>query len=109
MSISFSLTFTIYNEKTFASYMPSSWYKMLWRFMSNLLFKLNITKDYNDLPILHKKDVYLMQAFNVGGFRNAELISLNFVRKSIREVTLANIATSAKNCISLQSYNAVEK
>ena len=80
--------------------MPSGWYKTLWRFMLNPLFKLEITKDHDGLPILRKKDVYLMQAFVDGGFRNAELKSLNFVRKSIQAVTLADIATADGNRIS---------
>ena len=34
MGIPFSLTRTKYDEKTYASYMPSGWYKNLWKFMS---------------------------------------------------------------------------
>ena len=49
--------------------------------MSNLLFKLDITKDYDDPTILRTKDVYPMQAFVNGGLKNAELKSLNFVWK----------------------------
>ena len=77
-------------------------------FMSNLLFKLDITENYDGLPILHKKDVFLMQAFVAGRFRNAELKSLNFVRKSMQAVTLADIATAKRNRISHQSYKEVE-
>ena len=100
MGIPFSLTSTKYDEKTYASYMPSGWYKTLWRFTSNPLYKLEITENYDNLPILHKKDVYLMQAFVDGGFRNTELKSLNFVRKSIKNVILADIATADRNSIS---------
>ena len=42
----------------------------------------------------YARKFYLMQAFVAGGFRNAELNSLNFVRKSIQAVTLAGIATA---------------
>ena len=35
-----------------------------------------------------------MIAFVAGGFRNAELKSLNFVRKFIQAVALADIATA---------------
>ena len=80
--------------------MPSGWYKTLLRFMSNPLYKLEITKDYNALPILRKKDAYLMQAFVDGGVRNAELKSLKFVRKSIQAVTLADIETNYRKRIS---------
>ena len=60
MGIPFSLSSTTYDENPYASYMPSRWYKTLWIFMSNPLFKLEITKDYDDLPILRIKDVYLL-------------------------------------------------
>ena len=76
-----SLTSTKYNKKTYAFYMPSGWYKNMWRFMSNLLFKLEIPEDYDDIPLLRKKDEYLMKTFVDGGFRKAELKALNFVRK----------------------------
>ena len=76
--------------------------------MSNPLYKLIITKGYADLPILRKKDVYFMQAFVNNGFTNADLKSLDFVRKFIQVVTLADISTINSNHISHQSYNAVE-
>ena len=87
-------------KKIFASCIPSGWYKFLWRFVLNPLYKLEITKDYEDLPVLRKKDVYFMQAFVNNGFRNADLKSLNFVRKFIQAVTLADIATAGSNLIS---------
>lgn len=68
MGIPFSLTSTKYDQKTYASYMPSGWYKNLWRFTSTPVFDLNIMEDFLDLPILQEKDVYLMQAFVDGGF-----------------------------------------
>ena len=58
--------------------------------MSNPLFKLEITEDYNDIPLLRQKDEYLMKAFVDDGFRDAELKVLNFVRKFIQAVTLAD-------------------
>ena len=76
--------------------------------MSNPLYKLEVTKDYDDLPILRKKDVYLMQAYVDGGFRNTELKSLNFVKESIQAVTLVDIITAEGNLISHQSYDTVE-
>ena len=100
MGIPFTLTSTLYNEKTVASYMPSGWYKNLWRFMSNPLYKLEITEDYDELPVLRKKDIYLMLAFVDSGFKNSKLKSLNFVRKSIQAATLADITTADKNHIS---------
>ena len=52
--------------------------------MPNAHLKLEIMEDYADLLILCDKDEYPMQAYFVaGGFRNAELKSLNFIRKFI--------------------------
>ena len=68
MGIPFSLTSPKYNDKTYASYMPSGWYKNLWRFMSTPIFTLENTEDYTDLPVLREIDVYLMQAFVDDGF-----------------------------------------
>lgn len=49
-----------------------------------------------------------MHAFVDGGFRNAELKALKFVRKFLQAVTLADIATVDGNCISFQAYARVE-
>ena len=68
--------------------------------MSNPLFKLEITEDYNDLPVLRERDKYLMKAFVDGGFRNADLKSLNLVRKYIQAVTLVDIAIADGSRIS---------
>ena len=76
--------------------------------MSTPIFDLKITEDYQDLPILREKDVYLMKAFVDGGFRNADLKSLNFVRKYLKPVTLADIATADGRHISHQSYEGLE-
>ena len=108
MGIPFSLTSTKYDEKTYASYMPSGWYKNLWRFMSTPIFDLKITKDYKDLPVLQERDVYLMKAFVDGGFRNTDLKSLNFVRKYIQAVTLADIVIADGSRISYQAYEGTE-
>ena len=62
--------------------------------MSDPLHKLDITEAYDSLPLLRNKDVYLMQAFVDQGFKNSELKALNFVRKFIQAVTLADIATA---------------
>ena len=46
-------------------------------------------------------------AFVKGGFRNADLKALNFVRKFLQAVTLANISTADGTRISIQAYNVV--
>ena len=88
--------------------MPHGWYKSLWKFMSNPLYNLDITKDYDDLPLLCNKDVYIMQTFVNNGFKNADLKALNFVRKFIQAITLADIANTDGRLISRRSYDAVE-
>ena len=108
MGIPFSFTTTKYNEKTYAAYVPSGWYKNLWKFMSTPIFDLEVTEDYQDMPILCEKDVYLMKAFGNSGFRNADLKSLNFVRKYVKAVTLADIATADGCRIFHHSYEGLE-
>lgn len=46
IGIPFSLTATIYNEKSYAYYMPLGWYKSLWKFTSNALYHLDLLEDY---------------------------------------------------------------
>ena len=67
IGVPFSLTATKYNKKTYTSYMPSGWYKNLWKFMSNPFSKLDITEDSDITPLIRQKHEYLM----------------NFVRKFI--------------------------
>ena len=107
IGIPFSLISTKYNKKIYASYMPSGWYKNLWRFMLNPLFKLDITEHYDDIPLLRQRDEYLMQAFVEGGFRNADLKALNFVRKFLQAVTLAGISTADGKHICFKAYDIV--
>ena len=49
-----------------------------------------------------------MKSFIDGGFRNAELKALNFVRKFIQAITLADIATVDGKRISFHAYAGVE-
>ena len=49
-----------------------------------------------------------MQAFVDNGFKNTDLKFLNFVRKFIQTVTLADIATIDGDRFSQRSYEAVE-
>ena len=69
--------------------------------MSNPLFKLDITEDYDNIPLIRQKDEYLMIVFVKGGFRNADLKALNFVRKFLQAVTLADISTADGTRISI--------
>ena len=69
--IPFSLISTPYDDKTFAYYCPPYWYKSLWRFMSNTVYRLDICEEYPDLEPLQVNDVFLMQSFVDSGFRGA--------------------------------------
>lgn len=73
--------------------MPTGWYKPLLWFVSNPLYKLEITENYGDLPQLCKEDVYSTQYLMDNGFKNINLEALKFVRKFIQTVSLADIAT----------------
>ena len=88
--------------------MPLGWYKNLWKFMSTPLYKLGITEDYKDVPLLRQKDEYLMMAFVKGGFWNADLKVLNYVRKFLKAITLVDIATVDGSKISFQLFNIIE-
>ena len=76
--------------------------------MSTPLYKLDITKDYKDVPLLRQKDEYLIMAFVKEGFRNADLKALNYVRKFLKAITLADIARADGSRISFQSFNIIE-
>ena len=88
--------------------MPSGWYKNLWKFMSTPLYKLEIFEDYKDSPLLRQKDEYLMMAFVNEGFRNNDLKVLNYVRKFLKAITLADISTADGSRISFQSFNIIK-
>ena len=108
MGIPFFLTNTKYDEKSYGYYMPSGWYKNLWKFMSTPIFDLDVTEDYLDIPIICEKDAYLIEAFVNGGFRNADLKALNFFQKFLQAVTLSDIATADGHRISHYSYEGLE-
>ena len=81
IGISFFLTNPKYDEKTYASYMPSGLYKNLLEFMSNPLFKLEITEDYDDLPLIRQKDEYLMISFVKGRFQKCRFKNIKLCTK----------------------------
>ena len=108
MGIPFSLTNTKYDKKTYAYYMPSGWYKNLWKLMLTPIFDLGVTEDYLNILILCEKDAYFMEAFVKGGFRNTDLKALNFVPKFLQAVTLSDIATADGRRIAHNSYEGLE-
>ena len=107
IGIPFPLTATPYDANLFAYYCPSCWYKSLWKIASNVLYKLDISEDYSDLVLVQMNDVFSMQAFVDAGFRGDILKSLNFVRKYIQAVSLADIASSDGHRISHQAFEAL--
>ena len=106
MGIPFSITGIKYDGKTFAYYMPDGWYKLLWKFISKACYKMDVTEDYEDLLLLQSKDVYLMQAFVDHSYKEEDLKQLNFVRKYIRAVSLADITTVDGHRIMYQAFEA---
>ena len=95
IGITFSLTNTKYDGRTFAYYVPNCWYKTLWKFTSLPEFDscLEIVEDFEDPPLLRQRDVYLMSVFETNGYKREDLKLLNFVWKYLRAFTLADIAT----------------
>ena len=67
--------------------------------MSKAIYKLDLREDYPDLQSLRVNDVFLMQSFVDSGFRGADLKSLNFTRKNLEAITLADIGWGCKSKI----------
>ena len=75
--------------------------------MSQAIYKLDLCEDYPDLQPLRVNNVFLMQSFVDSGFRGADLKSLNFTRKKLEAITLADIATVDGRRITQQAFNAI--
>ena len=84
--------------------MPDGWYKSLWKITSRVCFKMDITEDYEDLPLLWKKDVYLMKAFVDHSYNEEDLKQLNFVRKGKRAVSRTDITTVDGHRVTQQAF-----
>ena len=74
--------------------------------MSKPVYKLDICEDHPDLQPLRVNDVFLMQSFVDSGFRGADLKSLNFTRKFLKAITLADISTVDGRRITQQAFEA---
>ena len=72
--------------------------------MSKSIYKLDLREEYLDLQPLRVDDVFLMQSFVDSGFRGADLKSLNFTRKNLEAITLADIATVDGRRITQQAF-----
>ena len=86
--------------------MPDGWYKLPWKFTSKACYKLDIIEDYDNLPLLWSKDVYLLQAFINNGYKGEDLKQLNFFRKYICAVSLADVTTVDKHKVMYQAFEA---
>ena len=75
--------------------------------MSKAIYRLDLCEDYPDLQPLRVNDVFLMQAFVDSRFRGADLKILNFTRKLLEAITLADIATVDGRMITKQAFEAI--
>ena len=71
------------------------------------MYKPDISEDYPDLVLLRVNDVFLIQAFVDARFRGADLKILNFVRKHIETISIADIASIDGHRISHQAFEAL--
>ena len=71
------------------------------------MYNLDIFEDYPDLVLLQVNNVFLIQAFVDTEFRGVDLKSLNFGRKYIHAVSLADIASIDGHRISHQAFEAI--
>ena len=83
---------SICSFKPYSSYIIDSWYKDLWKFLSNSV--IQITEDLPDPPTLRRDDTFLMPIFVRAGYRGKQLRVLNEVRLFLRALTIADIASA---------------
>ena len=80
MVILFTLTSTIYNKKTFSSYMPFRWYKSPGDLCQILFYKLKKTKIMLTSKSHTRKMSTLCKLLLTTATKNADLKSLSFVQ-----------------------------
>ena len=107
IGIPFSLNNTEYDDQRYAFYTPQCWYKSLWKFVSDDQFGIEITEDYQEIKKLREYDTYIMEQFVKRGFTGKDLTSLNYVRKYLKVVTLADIATTDGTFISKKAFEGI--
>jgi hypothetical protein len=88
---------------------PQCWYKTLWKFDSSDEFEIEIEEDYQDLKKLQKHDVFIMEQLVERGYTGKDLTSLNYVKKFLKAITLADIATTNSVYISCGLEHARSK
>jgi hypothetical protein len=103
--VPFLLNKTVYDDQRYAFYTPQCWYITLWKFVSSDKYKIEIEEDYKDLKKQRKHDIFIMEQFVEKGYVGKDLTSLNYMRKFLEAITLADIAMT--NCAYI-SHNAFE-
>ena len=88
--------------KIVKEYTTPAWYGGILDFISN--HPIEIIEDYPQLPLLRQNDQYIMQGFINAGYRKLDLKILNFMRMSLRAVTVADIASSSGYTINHLSW-----
>jgi hypothetical protein len=106
IGVPFSLNKTVYDDQRYAFYTPKCWYKTLWKFVSSDEFKIEIEEDYQDLKELQEHAVFIMEQFVERGYVEKDLPSLNYVRKFLKAITLADIAMTNGVYISHNAFEA---
>jgi hypothetical protein len=83
-----------------------AWYGGLLDFITK--HPIKIIEEYPQLPLLRQKDQYIMQGFINVGYRKQDLKILNFMRMSIRAVSVADIASATGKMISHLSWELLQ-
>jgi hypothetical protein len=90
------------NWKVVKEYLTPAWYGGLFDFITK--HPIEIIEDYPQLPLLRQKDQCIMQGFINAGFQKQDLNILNFMRMSIRAVSVADIASATGKTINHLSW-----
>jgi hypothetical protein len=94
------------NWKVVKEYSTPAWYGGLLDFITK--HPIEIIEDYPQLPLLRQKDQYIMQGFIDAGYRKQDLKILNFMRMSIRAVSVADIALATGRTINHLSWELLQ-
>ena len=73
------------------AYTTKVWYRGVLNFASE--HNIEFIEDYPQIPLLRQNDQYIMQGFIKAGYRNKELQILNYMRMSLRAISVADITS----------------
>jgi hypothetical protein len=94
------------NWKVVKEYSTPAWYGGLLDFITK--HPIEIIEYYPQLPLLRQKDQCIMQGFINAGYRKQDLKILNFMRMSIRTVSVADIASATGKTINHLSWELLQ-